>query len=136
MNQPPLWRAGAIATVAAVAVNVLIRLIAFAALPISPDNLQLGSVGPTITLTVFGALGATALFAIVRRMANRPASVFTKIAAFVLLISFIPDALLLKWHAPGTTAISVAVLMLMHVAAAVTIVSTLIRLGLPAHPAE
>ena len=131
VNSPPLWRAAVVAVVASLAINLAVRLIALAVLQIPPDNYQLKSAGPVATLTTFGALGATAVFALIRHFAHRPAFVFTLIAGFVLLVSFVPDFLLLSDRARGNTPVSVAVLMLMHVLAAITIVWTLVRLGLP-----
>jgi hypothetical protein len=125
-----------VAVAASVAINLVARLIALAILPIPADNYQLGTAGPTATLTICGAIGAIAVFAVVRRRAHRAATVFTRIAAVVLLVSFIPDVLLLTHHTKGTTLVSVMVLMFLHVVAAVTITTTLIRLGLPARHME
>jgi uncharacterized protein DUF6069 len=130
-NSPPLWRAALVAVLASVAINLVARLIALAVLQIPADNHQLNSVGPVATLTTVGAFGAIAVFALVRRLARRPAFVFMLIAGAALLLSFIPDVLLLVHHQNGTTPVSVAVLMFLHVLAAITIVWTLVRLGLP-----
>jgi len=124
-----LW-VGPLAIVAAIAAIVVIRLIAVAAL--QPDP-RFGPLTPSvpITFTFIGVLGAVIVFAIVGRFARRPIRLFRRIALAVLLISFVPDILLLVIGAmPGTTLPNVLTLVLMHVVAwaiTVRLLTTLAR---------
>ena len=82
--------------------------------------------GPTIFFTAVGALGAIAVFAVLRRRLDRPEYLFRWIALGVLLLSFPADLWLLSDGAtgafPGATPTGVTVLMVMHVVAAAVIV--------------
>ena len=124
-----LWRPWALATASAVIVNVLISRLALRFLPIARDFGPLKP-GPIVFWTLVGVAGATGVFAIVRRRAARPRSRFLAIAAVTLVISFIPDALLLsaRYRArfPGTGPLSVGVLMLLHVTTAAITVGLLL----------
>lgn len=117
-----LWKVGGLAIVASVIVNLLIRIIAVNVLGIGSDFPPLGW-GPPIVFTIIGVLGAIIVFAIIARFARRPTRLFRNIAVVVLLLSLVPDILLLTSNAmPGTSLGSVVSLMLMHVAAgAITI---------------
>ncbi len=93
-------------------------------LSITSEFPPLASPGPTIFFTAVGALGAIGVFALLRRFTERPEYFFRRIAVAVLLVSFLPDLWLLSDADafPGTSATAVAVLMVMHVVAAVVIV--------------
>jgi hypothetical protein len=122
-----LW-VGPLTIVAAVVANVIIRLLALALLPISPAFPPLQPAQP-IFFTVIGVLGAAIVFAIVGRFARRPIRLFRIIALIALLISFLPDiGLLASNMMPGTSALSVGVLMLMHIVAFAISVGMLTRL--------
>jgi hypothetical protein len=117
-----IWKIGALAIVASIIVNLIIRIIAVNILGIGSEFPPLGW-GPPIVFTIIGVLGAVIVFAIVARFAKRPARLFRTIGLIVLVLSLVPDILLLTSNAmPGTSLGSVAALMLMHVAAgAITI---------------
>jgi hypothetical protein len=117
-----LAKAGALAVVASVAANLIIRIIAVNILGIGSDFPPLGW-GPPIVFTIIGVVGAVIVFAIVARFAKRPTWLFRIIGLMVLLLSLLPDIGLLNSNAmPGTSLGSVVVLMLMHLAAgAITI---------------
>jgi hypothetical protein len=112
--------------VAALIANLAIRSVAVATLDILPEFLPLSSAGPTILFTTFGSLGATGVFALVRRRAAKPEYVFRWIAAGVLLLSFAPDLWILGDGGaelfPGATPAGTGVLMVMHVTTAVLVV--------------
>jgi hypothetical protein len=112
-----LWWVGLLAIIASVAANVLVRLLAVATLDISPDFVALSGYGAVISLTTFGVLGAVIVFALLARFARRPILMFKRIAAVALVLSLVPDLLLLVASVPGATAVSVGVLMVMHVMA-------------------
>ena len=123
-----LW-VGLLAILASVGANVLVRLLAAATLDLSPASLELLDYGGVIVLTTFGVLGAVIVFALLVRFARRPILIFKWIAVVVLLLSFVPDVLLLVASVPGATALSVGVLMSMHVVAWAISVGTLITLA-------
>ncbi len=100
---------------------------AVASLDIPTEFPPLAGPVPTIFFTTVGALGATGVFAVMRRLADRPERVFRRIAAVVLLLSFAPDVWLLSDGAAaagftGATPASAGTLMVMHVAVAAVMV--------------
>jgi len=124
-----LWLVGLLAIIASVAANVLVRLLAVVTLDISPDFEPLSSYGTIISLTAFGVLGAVIVFALLVRFVRRPVLMFKRIAAVALVLSLVPDVLLLVASVPGATAVSVGVLMVMHVVAWTISVGTLTTLA-------
>ena len=104
-------------------------------LTITSEFPPLASPGPTIVFTTMGALGAIGVFAVLRRLTERPVQLFRRIAVVVLLFSFLPDLWLLSEGAamafPGASPAAVAVLMVMHVVAATVIVWFLTVKGRP-----
>ncbi|MFO7169052.1 MAG: DUF6069 family protein [Chloroflexota bacterium] len=111
-----LW-VGPLAIIASIVANLIIQQIAAAVLRPDPAFLPL-TPPPTIAFTFFGVLGAVLVYALVGRFARQPIALFRRIALVVLLISFIPDILMLiTGFNPGTTPANVAALMLMHVVA-------------------
>lgn len=122
----PLWKRGLNALVFAVVGNLVVRWLGVALLPVPSDFPPLAGAGPTIFFTAVGALGAVAVLAILRRVGSRPGFLFRRVAAVVLLFSFIPDLWLLtaggRDAVPGANAPSVILLMMLHVVAAGIIV--------------
>ena len=108
--------AGALAVVLAVVVNVAIRTFSVSLLGIGEGFLPLG-VGPTVFFTVVGMVGAVVVFGLMLRFAGRPVRLFRRVALAVLLISLVPDVLMLfSGSVPGTTVAGVLTLMVEHVA--------------------
>jgi uncharacterized protein DUF6069 len=123
-----LW-VGLLAIMGAAVANVLVGMVAVALLGVSPGFLPL-QVGPVVSFTVVGVLGAVAVFALVARFSRRPVRLFRRIAFAVLVISLVPDLLLLSASPfPGTTVVAVATLMVMHVVAWAISVGTLTTLA-------
>lgn len=118
-----------LAAAGAVAVNAIIAALAHAA---GADDqfkpLTIGAFGPLSVVGVFaGALG----WALVRRLARRPAAVLRRLVPVVVVLSFIPDTLLLVGDGQaGTSTLGVVALMLMHVAVA-TVAVPVFRRVLP-----
>ena len=111
-----LARVGALAVGLAVVVNVVIRTVAVSLLGIGEGFLPLG-VGPTVFFTVVGMVGAVVVFGVILRFAQRPVRLFRRVALVVLLVSLVPDVLMLfSGSMPGTTAAGVITLMVEHVA--------------------
>ena len=134
-----LWVRGLKALVGSIIATLAVRWAALATLEIPSDFPPLAGPGPTVFFSAVGTLGAIVVFAFVRRRADRPESLFRRIALGVLLLSLLPDLLLLGDGAsgtfPGTTPAGVGVLMLMHVVAAAAIVWLLTARG-PTGPTE
>jgi hypothetical protein len=111
-----LW-VGPLIIVSAVIANSLIRLAAVALLQPDPAFQPL-TPGPPAFLTFVGVLGAVVVFGLLAWLTRRPITLFRRIAVIVLLLSFVPDVLMLiTGFNPGTTVPNVLVLMLMHVVA-------------------
>ena len=93
--------------------------------PGDPDRAS----GHPLTAGLRALIGSVLAFVVVRRVATRPVPVFRMVAAGALLVSFIPDVLLLTEQGaanfPGATVAGVGLLVLMHVVAAATIVRCL-----------
>lgn len=121
-----LWLAGLKALAGSIVATSAVRWAAVAILDIPTGFPPLAGPGPTIFFTAVGALGATAVFAVIRRRSDRPEVLFRWIALGVLLVLFLPDVWLLSDGAagafPGATLTGVGVLTLMHVVAAAVIV--------------
>lgn len=112
-----LW-VGPLAIVAAVVVNVVIWSVSVALFGLTDfPPLALGST-ITILFTVFGVLGAVVVFALVARFSRRSIRLFKRIALVALLVTLVPDVLLLVAPTiPGTRLPGVLTLMTEHVAA-------------------
>ena len=82
------------------------------------------AVGPVLINSVVAAIGATLVYGVVTRYAARPNWTFTIIAGVVLVLSF---AMFLAPDLAGAPPSVFATLAVIHVTAAVTIVSVLTR---------
>lgn len=83
-------------------------------------------------LTVLGVLLGTAGWAVIRRSSSRPRQVLRTVVPLVVLVSFVPDLLLLSRE---VSAVNVAGLLCMHVAIAAITVPVLARV-LPLPPGQ
>ena len=108
---------------AAVVANLLVYLIGSVVVGYDPGFVVLANPSGTILFTVVPAIVAVLLYAVLRCFSGNPARIFTNIAVFVLILSLIPDLTYIP-SVPGATSGQTAILMLMHVVAAVVIVST------------
>ncbi len=140
-----LWWVGPLTIASAVLANTLVRAIALAVLNPDPRFTPLQS--PSfLPFTIIGVLGAVIVFALVARFARSPIRTYHIVAFLALLISFVPDLLLLLIPAGGpppggptaggrpvmggVTVPNVAALMSMHVVAyaiSVGLLTTLTR---------
>ncbi len=117
-----LARRGLVAVVVADAVNAAVVFAADAA-GVAP-NLDPLSYGPVLLFTTLGVVGATIAYGLLDRFVANPDRTFTLVAAVVLVLSWIPDALFVP-AMPGGTAAGAAVLAFMHLTAAVVAVAAL-----------
>jgi len=123
-----LARVGVATVAVALLVNVVIRTVAVSVLGIGEGFLPL-EVGPTVFFTVVGMAGAVVVFGLMLRFANRPVRMFRRVALAVLLVSLVPDVLMLFAPSmPGTTVAGVLTLMVEHVASWAVAVGVLTRL--------
>ncbi len=123
-----LW-VGPLTILAAIVANIIIQQIAVAVLQPDPAFIPLTFAAP-IAFTLIGVLGAVIVYAVIGRVSRQPVQLFRRVALVTLVVSFIPDILMLiTGFNPGTTAANVAVLMLMHVVAWAIAVGMLTRLA-------
>jgi Family of unknown function (DUF6069) len=119
------------ALVGSVAAN-LIALFLLRPLVVDPAMpLHALSVGPVAMLTAIGAIGATIVYAILRALLVHPNKPFIWISAAVLVLSFIPDYLIIGQTTgmfAGGSWPNAAALMFMHIVAAIIIVWSLVWL--------
>ena len=114
----PLASAIAVAAVGAAVVNSLIAAVARGPLGASPDFQPLTAPVFLMWTVVGTVVGALAWRLITRRSAH-PARLLGRLVPTVVLVSLIPDVLLLTTDAmPGTSVAAVLALMAMHVATA------------------
>jgi hypothetical protein len=125
-NRARFALAGLGTIVAAVVANVLAYTLGSPIVGYDPGFVVLANVSGTIIFTVFPAIIAVLLYAALVRFTRRPERLFTVISAIVLVVSLVPDLTYIP-TVPGATAGQTAILMLMHVVAAVVIVGLLTR---------
>jgi hypothetical protein len=117
----------------ALVATLVVRWLSLAVVEVPPEFPPLLGAGPTIIFTTVSGIIAVGVYGLVRRFAARPVRVFRRIAAVVLVLSFLPDLGMLTEGAaatfPGATPAGVAILMAMHVAAAAVIVWVLTGRG-------
>jgi len=116
--------------VAAIVATVVVYFIGSALVGYNPQFVVLSNVSPTIIFTVVPAAVAVVLYAILMRFTANPARVFTIIAVVVLILSLIPDITYIP-TVPGASGPQTAVLMVMHIVAAVLITWTLTTFAKP-----
>lgn len=119
-----LAKRGGLAIALAAVANLLVYHVAEAVLSI-PPTFQPMHPARVVVLTVLGGLGAVGAYVIVQNKADDPPRTFVNVAMVALVVSFIPDILLLVTDRPGTTIAGVVTLMTMHIVAAVTLVAGL-----------
>ena len=115
---------GLATVIAAVAANTLFYYIASVFVTYDSEFIILTNAGGTILFTLFSAFIAVLVYAGHLRFAGNPARTFTIVAAVVFVLSLIPTATMLPSE-PGASNGQLAVLMLMHAAAALVIVAML-----------
>lgn len=121
-------RAG-VAIVLSVLVNAILVVVA-GTLGVAPGFRPL-SVPPVVFLSAVGAVGAVVVYALLQRYVDRADHYFVRVAAVVLVLSFLPDVGLL-FGDPAATVPGVVVLMLMHVVVAAASVGALVYWRRPA----
>lgn len=127
----PFIRSLLSALVGSLAANLLV-LFVFRPLVIDPAMpLNALSVVPVTAFTVVGVTGATIVYAVMRSLLAQPDPAFVGVAIAVLLVSFLPDYMIIGQTTgmfAGGNVGSALVLMLMHVVTAILAVWSLVRL--------
>jgi hypothetical protein len=119
---PVVARRGAVAVAVAVAANAV--LVAGADLAGVAPGLAALDYAPVTVLTVAGVAGATAVYGLLTRVVAAPDRAFVAVAAVVLVLSFVPTALVVPADPAATTA-GVVLLGVAHVPPAVAAVLAL-----------
>jgi len=122
----PLWLIALIATVIGLVIN---EAVAALARPFSPELMQL-TAGPVGLWTVLGVVGATLVYAFMRRNPADLSRRFVRVATIVLVLSLIPDVLIYFVEIPGFTGGTIAgviALMVLHVTTAAIAVPLLLK---------
>lgn len=125
INTNRIWQAGLLAVILSVISNLIIRATAQILFDIPAEFVPLSQPVTTIVFTILGVAGGVIVFYVLARRSARPVSSFRLIVIVVLIISWVPDVLLLLSAQPGATVAGVATLMLMHAVAAFICYSTL-----------
>ncbi len=110
-----VWLAGGAALVISLLANAIVRTVVVAMFSISPLFRALETWDTIIIFTLVGVFGATVVFAILARLTKHAIKLFRWLAGFLLVVSFVPNILMLTLDAPGATLPSVISLMVMHV---------------------
>lgn len=120
-----LARSGILAALAASVANVLVLELAFVVVevPLTFKPLPLGW-GPVVASSAVGAVGATVMYGVIAYYSRQPNRTFTYVAVAVLVLSY---ANFLSPALASAPVVVYAILGLMHVTAAVTIVWVLRR---------
>lgn len=119
---------GLATTLAAIIANSLVYFAGEAVVSYDPDFIIFQNVSPTIIFTVVPAIVAVLLYGLLRRFTARPERTFTILAVVILVLSIIPDLTYIP-TVEGASAGQTAILIVMHLVAAVTIVGMLTRLA-------
>lgn len=113
---------GAVGTGAAVLVNLVLLQLVLRFELVTPFRPVASP--PIVFLTIAGGIGATAAFLYIRDRYDDAVSLFRRVAAGVLVVSFLPDLGLLQVD-PSATVSGALFLMGLHVSTAVILVAAL-----------
>jgi len=113
--------AGLIALLMALAGNLFLAMFTVSGFD-TPESFQPLQASSVSLFTTIGVVGATVVFALLAWLRENPLPLYWTISAVVLLVSFIPNIIMLV---NGTAAAAVISLMLMHVIAAVASVGSM-----------
>ena len=122
-----LWWVGLLTVLAAIIGVLIVRAIAVAVLP-PPYAPGLAMIMIPIVLTLVLCTGAVLVFALVGRFAKKPIRTYITISSIFLIISFLPDILVVSAPMPGAGWPYSITLMIMHVVAGFVTVYMLIKL--------
>ncbi len=87
--------AGGLAIVLSVIATLIVRWIGMLFIPVEPDFMPLATWFPTVRSTVIFLILATIVFLIINAFTSNPPRVFNIVALVALLLSFIPNIMML-----------------------------------------
>jgi hypothetical protein len=87
--------AGGIAIVLTIVANLIVRWIGMLLLPVDPTFMPLATWQPTVIFTTMFLVLATIVFLIINAFTSNPPRVFNIVALIALIVSLIPDFMLL-----------------------------------------
>ena len=106
--------------VAAVLANLVVYYIGSAVVGYNPNFVVLSTNGGTIIFTLVPAIVAVLLYAILLRFTRQPERIFVIMSVIVFIVTLIPDFTYIP-TGPGSSNPQTAILVLMHVVAALVI---------------
>ncbi len=124
MSSMPLWKSALLAIFGSIMLNLILVSI-FKPFVGTPATFGPLTFGPLIMFSILGAIGATVVYALLRKFTQNPNKSFTIVAAVVLVLSFIPDFLvhgLTTGPFAGATWSAVVLLLVTHIVEAGLIV--------------
>ena len=113
---------GAVALVLSVVGTVVVLEAVLAGDLVEPFDAT--AVPPVVLLTTLGVVGATVVYGVLTRRSSTPDRTFARLAAVVLVLSFVPDLALLELD-PEATVSGVVLLVVLHVVVAAVCVMVL-----------
>lgn len=111
----PIILRGGIATAIAVVANLSLLAVVLVTEAVTPFGAL--TVPPVAFLTLLAGIAATAVYGAITRLWPHPDRLFARLAAVVLVLSFVPDLIVLRYDETATAG-AVLVLMMMHVVTA------------------
>jgi uncharacterized membrane protein len=119
--------AGVLAIVLAVVANLIVQFIGVRVVDVSPQFPALASPVPIILFTAIGVALAVVVFAVIARRSARPYALFQRVALVCLVLSLVPNVLILvnQGSTPGASTGAIVILMIMHVVAYLIVVGVL-----------
>ncbi len=124
-------RVGAATVAAATLANVAFYFVADPFVAYTEEFKVLANLGGTVSFTLVAAVIAVLVYAALLRWARNPVKTFQIVSAVVLVVTAIPDFTYLP-GVDGSSNAQIAVLLTMHLIAAVVIVAMLTKLARPA----
>ncbi|MFQ3632343.1 DUF6069 family protein [Roseiflexus sp.] len=127
LSNRTLLRAGGAAVAAAVAANIVTRLILGAIVPLSPDFMPF-ALGPIITFTLLFTLIGVGVLAVVNRVVANPLRTYNIIGVIAFFVSLIPNlagATNPSAMPMGGSGTDYLILIIFHIAAAVAFLGVL-----------
>lgn len=112
-----LWKIGLVAAIASAIGNLALMLLTTSSLAAPPSFMPL-TPAPIIIWSFLGAFGAVGVYALIRRRSASVQKAFLNVAFVVLVLSFIPDIVLVnvvEGPFAGASTGAIFVLMIMHV---------------------
>lgn len=115
---------GSVAVMAAVVANVVVYFTGGVLVTYHSEFLALANVAPTVFFTLVSGISAALVYALVLRLSRRPTRTFIIVAVVVFVLTLIPDLVAVPTM-PGATSGQTAVLLTMHIVAALVLVGVL-----------